>query len=268
MRMSVLGVIPARFASSRFPGKPLELLTGCTGIKKTLVQRTWEAASAAKSIDRLVVATDDIRIREEVESFGGECVMTSSACANGTERCAETLQNLGYSFDIVVNIQGDAPLIPYWFVDKLVESMHNSPNTGVATPVIRCDEASLQKFKEDASQGIVGATTVVFDMRWRALYFSKQIIPWVGASQYVDDSVSVYHHVGIYSYTHEALNFYLNSSSSSLEQQEGLEQIRFLEHGHSILCVEVDSRGREFWEVNNPDDIPRVEEGLNLARIL
>ena len=265
--MPVLAVIPARFASSRFPGKPLEVLTGCTGIKKSLIRRTWEAASQAGSIDRLAVATDDVRVRDEVESFGGECIMTSSACGNGTERCAETLDYFGDYFDIIVNVQGDAPLTPPWFVDDLVAAMRKSPGTGVATPVVRCDGAALKKFKEDSAKGLTGATTTVFDAKWRALYFSKQIIPWTGGGRFAGEPAPVFHHVGVYSYTPSALQFYLERRPSVLERQEGLEQLRFLEYGEPVLCVEVDGRGREFWEVNNPDDIERVEAGLRAAGI-
>lgn len=265
--MSVLGVIPARFASSRFPGKPLEPLIGCTGISKSLIQRTWEAATNTKSVDRLVVSTDDIRIRQEVESFGGECIMTSSACANGTERCAETLTSLGNFFDIVVNIQGDSPLTPPWFVDDLVTAMLQSSETEVATPVIRCSDSVFEKFQQDSSNGLAGATTVVFDTQWRALYFSKQIIPWTGHRYYSSSHSPVFHHVGVYSYTPEVLRFYANCKSSTLERQEGLEQLRFLEHGQTVHCVEVDGKDQEFWEVNNPDDIARVEEGLRIAGI-
>ncbi len=265
--MPVLGVIPARFASSRFPGKPLEPLTGSTGIEKSLIRRTWEAVSGAGSIDSLVVATDDIRIREEVESFGGKCVMTSSACGNGTERCADALNHFGGYFDIVINVQGDAPLTPPWFVDDLVAAIRNSPDIGVATPVIRCDGAVLKRFKEDNRKGLAGATTAVFDAGRRALYFSKQIIPWTDDSRFPEGLTPVYHHVGIYGYTADKLHFYADCSPSDLERQEGLEQLRFLEYGEPVLCVEVDGKGRDFWEVNNPDDIERVEAALLAAGI-
>lgn len=266
--MPVLGVIPARFASSRFHGKPLAPIVGCSGIEKSLVRRTWETVSKAKKIDRLVIATDDLRIQKEVESFGGECVMTSSACGNGTERCAETLDYFGDEFDLVVNVQGDALLTPPWFVDELVSAMGEEQVIEVATPVVCCDDATLEKFKEDNRNGLVGATTVVFGTERQALYFSKQIIPWSEGSQSGDEQhFPVYHHVGVYCYTPEALQFYLSCRPSPLEQQEGLEQLRFIENGEMILCVKVDGKGRDFWEVNNPDDIPRVEASLNAAGI-
>ena len=265
--MPVLVVIPARFASSRFPGKPLEPLVGVTGAAKSLVRRSWEAAAAANCVDRLVVATDDIRIREEVESFGGECVMTSSACGNGTERCAETLDIYGAYYEIIVNVQGDAPLTPPWFIEDLVSAMRASHGTAVATPVMRCDGAALSGFIQDRRNGLVGGTTAVFDAENQALYFSKEVIPWTGIEYRPDEPTPVFHHVGVYAYTPEALTVYARHRPGFLERLEGLEQLRFLEHGQSILCVEVDGRGRDFWEVNNPDDIAKVEAGLAAAGI-
>ncbi|MEP2846618.1 MAG: NTP transferase domain-containing protein, partial [Alphaproteobacteria bacterium] len=125
--MSVLIVIPARYASTRYPGKPLVALTGATGQKQSLIERSWRAASAVSGVDRVVVATDDDRIREAAEGFGAEVVMTSEACANGTERCAEAHAALGGGYDIVVNLQGDAPLTPHWFVEGLVQGLKDNP---------------------------------------------------------------------------------------------------------------------------------------------
>ncbi|MCB2124044.1 MAG: 3-deoxy-manno-octulosonate cytidylyltransferase, partial [Rhodobacteraceae bacterium] len=121
--MSVLVVIPARHASTRYPGKPLVALRGADGQARTLIRRSWEAAMAVTGADRVVVATDDDRIRIEAEGFGAEVVMTSTACRNGTERCAEAHAALGDRYDIVVNLQGDAPLTPHWFVEDLVTAL-------------------------------------------------------------------------------------------------------------------------------------------------
>ena len=137
--MPVLIVIPARYESTRYPGKPLAELKGATGLSKSLVQRSWEAARAVQGVDRVVVATDDDRIRDAALAFGAEVVMTSSACRNGTERCAEAFDVLGGGYDIVVNLQGDAPLTPAWFVEDLVTGLQGDPMAEVATPVLRCD---------------------------------------------------------------------------------------------------------------------------------
>lgn len=260
--MSVLVVIPARYASSRYPGKPLARLRGADGTAKTLIRRSWEAARGASVAERVVVATDDERIRNEAESFGAEVVMTSERCANGTERCADALDRLDAGPEIVVNLQGDAPLTPAWFVDDLVAGLRADPQAGVATPVLRCDGAALSGLLEDRRAGRVGGTTAVFGAGGRALYFSKEVIPFTGRNYAPDEKTPVFHHVGVYAYRPDALAAYGRMQSGPLEQLEGLEQLRFLEHGHRVLCVEVDGRGRSFWELNNPEDLPRIESML------
>ncbi|ATG48337.1 3-deoxy-manno-octulosonate cytidylyltransferase [Celeribacter ethanolicus] len=260
--MSVLIVIPARFASTRYPGKPLVELTGATGEKKSLIRRSWEAAVAARGVDRVVVATDDDRIRVASEAFGAEVVMTSEACANGTERCAEALENLGGGYDIVVNLQGDAPLTPAWFVEDLVAGLRAHPTAEVATPVLRCDGRALNGFLEDRRAGRVGGTTAVFGSDHKALYFSKEVIPYTSETYADADATPVFHHVGVYAYRPSALGAYPKWPMGPLERLEGLEQLRFLEQERPVLCVEVDARGRQFWELNNPEDVPRIEAML------
>lgn len=257
--MRVLIVIPARHASSRYPGKPLAWLTGATGQRKTLIQRSWEAACKVRGADRVVVATDDDRIRAAAESFGASVVMTSPACANGTERCAAAHEALGGGHDIVVNLQGDAPLTPPWFVEDLVDGLRADPDADAATPVLRCEGRALNGFLEDRAQGRVGGTTAVFARDGRALYFSKEVIPYTGQRFGPDAPTPVFHHVGVYAYRPGALGAYPGWQPGPLEMLEGLEQLRFLEHGRKVLCVEVEARGRQFWELNNPEDLPRLE---------
>lgn len=257
--MSVLIVIPARYASSRFPGKPLAELKGATGVSKSLIQRSWEAACEVNGVDRVVVATDDDRIKEASEAFGAEVVMTSESCANGTERCAEAFDALGGGDEIVVNLQGDAPLTPAWFIEDLVAGLRNDPMAEVATPVLRCDGRALNGFLEDRKAGRVGGTTAVFTTDRHALYFSKEVVPFTSETYADEDETPVFHHVGVYAYRPSALGAYPRWSSGPLEQLEGLEQLRFMEHGRQVLCVEVEARGRQFWELNNPEDVPRIE---------
>ena len=257
--MSVLIAIPARYASTRYPGKPLATLKGATGESKSLIQRSWEAACGVKGVDRVVVATDDERIREACEAFGAEVVMTSPECANGTERCAEAFDNLGGGYDIVVNLQGDAPLTPAWFVEELVEGLKRDPMAEVATPVLRCDGRALNGFLEDRKAGRVGGTTAVFTKDRHALYFSKEVIPFTSETYGDEEETPVFHHVGVYAYRPSALGAYPRWAVGPLESLEGLEQLRFMEHGHRVLCVEVEARGRQFWELNNPEDVPRIE---------
>jgi 3-deoxy-manno-octulosonate cytidylyltransferase (CMP-KDO synthetase) len=260
--MSVAIVIPARYASSRFPGKPLAPLKGATGAVKSLMERSWLAAKSVAGVDICVVATDDARIADEVHRFGGEVVMTPEACANGTERCAAALDGMSAAPEIVVNLQGDAPLTPPWFVEALIAHMQANPETPVATPVLRCDAHALEGFIADRKAGRVGATTAVFDRTGRALYFSKEVVPYTGDKPIVDGECPVFHHVGVYAYRPAALSAYVAMAPGRLEQLEGLEQLRFMEHGVAVQCVEVEARGAKFWELNNPEDTPRIEAVL------
>jgi 3-deoxy-manno-octulosonate cytidylyltransferase (CMP-KDO synthetase) len=257
--MSVLVVIPARYASTRYPGKPLVPLTGATGEKRTLIERSWLAACAVDGVDRVVVATDDDRIRTAAEAFGAEVVMTSTDCANGTERCAEAHAALGGGYDIVVNLQGDAPLTPHWFIEDLVAGLRANPEAEIATPVLRCDGETLNSLLADRKAGRVGGTTAVFGAGNNALYFSKEVIPFTSAEYADGDATPVFHHVGVYAYRPDALAAYPGWTVGPLEQLEGLEQLRFLENGRRVLCTEVDARERQFWELNNPEDVPRIE---------
>lgn len=257
--MSVLLVIPARFASSRYPGKPLVALRGASGDARTLIHRSWEAATAANGVDRVVVATDDDRIAKAASDFGAEVVMTSDTCQNGTERCAEAYDRIGGGYEIVVNLQGDAPLTPPWFVEDLIAGLRADPVAEVATPVLRCDGRALNGFLDDRRHGRVGGTTAVFGRDHKALYFSKEVIPYTARSYADDESTPVFHHVGVYAYRPSALAAYPRWDAGPLEQLEGLEQLRFLERERSVLCVEVEARGRQFWELNNPEDVPRLE---------
>lgn len=258
--MKTLIAIPARYASTRYPGKPLVTLKGPDG-EKTLIRRSWEAAMAVQGIDRVVVATDDARIADHARSFGAEVVMTSSDARNGTERCAEVaVQCPGY--DVIVNLQGDAPLTPAWFVENLVAGLARDPQADIATPVLRCTGKMVQGFLDDRRAGRVGGTTAVFGAGGRALYFSKEVIPFLGHAYAPDAPTPVFHHVGVYAYRPAALAAYPAWPIGPLETLEGLEQLRFLENGRPVLCVEVDPQGREFWELNNPSDVPVIEAML------
>lgn len=257
--MSVLLVIPARYASSRYPGKPLVELRGADGVPKTLIRRSWEAAQEVPGLDRVVVATDDDRIADHARGFGAEVVMTSAACRNGTERCAETFHAVGQEAEIVVNLQGDAPLTPPWFIEALIAGLRAAPKADVATPVLATSGRALRGFLQDRKAGRVGGTTAVFGADRSALYFSKEVIPYTGTDYPAEAATPVWHHVGVYAYRPGALAAYPSWPVGPLETLEGLEQLRFLEQGHKVLCVEVDARGRQFWELNNPEDVATLE---------
>jgi len=248
-------VIPARFQSARFEGKPLAMLRGATGVEKSLIQRSWEAGCAVPEAARVIIATDDTRIAEHASGFGAEVMLTSANAANGTERCAEVAKGLPEA-ELIVNLQGDAPLTPPEFVSAVIKAMQG---VDMATPVLRADPQTLRRLQGDRAQGLVGGTTAVFDDTHRALYFSKEVLPF---SDSLGPEDAVFHHVGLYAYRPEALRRYARWPMGRLERIEGLEQLRFLENGAAVRCVEVAAKGRVFWEVNNPPDIARVEAAL------
>jgi 3-deoxy-manno-octulosonate cytidylyltransferase (CMP-KDO synthetase) len=264
--VSVLIVIPARYASTRYPGKPLVELRGAGGKPRSLIRRSWEAAAEVPGVDRVVVATDDDRIADAARGFGAEVAMTPTTCRNGTERCAAVARDLG-GYEVIVNLQGDAPLTPPWFVSALVEAMLAHPARTVATPVLRCDAKALAGFLDDRRHGRVGGTTAVFDRAGRALYFSKEVIPYTGGPLGPGQEIPVFHHVGVYAYRQSALAAYPDWPVGPLETWEGLEQLRFMENGLAVHCVEVEARGRAFWELNNPSDVPRIEAILQQLRL-
>lgn len=257
-------VIPARYASTRYPGKPLATLTGASGKKRSLIERSVMAArSASQGQIPIFVATDDDRIAAEAQRIGADVIMTSETCRNGTERVAEAVAKAGITAEIVVNLQGDAPLTPPHFVTALIEAMRADPSCGMATPCLRCDAETVRNLLADRQAGRVGATTVVFDHAGRALYFSKEVIPFTNGKGVVDGVVPVFHHVGVYAYRPAALAAYSGWAQGPLETLEGLEQLRFLEHGHPIRMVQVSAPGAVFWELNNPTDVPLIEGYLS-----
>ncbi len=259
--MDTVIIIPARWASQRFPGKPLVELRGATGKPETLIARTVSAGQAVTGASRLLVATDDDRIAKEADRAGAETVMTDPDATNGTERVADAIARLDIAPDVVVNLQGDAPLTPPWFIEALIKAMED-PDVDVATPVLATEADHLDRLRADRQAGRVGATTAVRGADGRALYFSKEVLPFGGGS-----AAPVLHHVGVYAYRPTALAKYIGLPPGVAEVAEGLEQLRFLEHGIPVACVEVDARGRAFWEVNTPEDVPRVEAILREAKI-
>ncbi len=258
-------IIPARYASTRYPGKPLARLKGASGISKSLIQRSWECAMQVPDCAGVWVATDDDRIVEEVRAFGGQIVMTSPDCANGTERCADALERLGNVADVIVNLQGDAPLSPARLIPDLIDRLTSDPAAAMATPAVRASKETVRHLLADADAGRVGGTTVVMNAAGQALYFSKAIIPYVaraGGSQRLPD---VHLHLGIYAYRPSALAQYVTLPPSQLELAEGLEQLRFLHSGLPVSLLQIDALPWNVIELNNPSDVPLIE--TELARL-
>jgi 3-deoxy-manno-octulosonate cytidylyltransferase (CMP-KDO synthetase) len=251
----VLGVIPARYASTRFPGKALASLKN-----RTLIEQVWLRANRADSIDRLVVATDDLRIRDAALRFGAETWMTSPDHPSGTDRVAEVVRALEESYDIVVNIQGDEPLLTPTSLDRLVGGLRSAPAAQIATlaePIVDVEEL----FDPNVVK-------VVQRLDGGALYFSRSPIPYHrggGAALDIDfrgelgardGGLAGYRkHQGIYAYRREALLELTRMRSSPLESDEGLEQLRALQAGFSIQVVESDFHAQS---VDTPADLQRV----------
>jgi len=220
--MKTLAVIPARYASIRFPGKPLVMIQG-----KTMIQRVYEKASAAKQVDEVIVATDDQRIFQEVLNFGGKVMMTSPDHQSGTDRCGEVAAQFP-DFDVVINIQGDEPFIPEAMIDELVATFKQSSDTKIATLAKRIDhQASLHD---------PNTVKLVLDQQQNALYFSRQAIPyqrahpkeeWLAHHEY-------YQHIGIYIFDQHTLLDIVQLKVGQLEEVEKLEQLRWLAQGYKI----------------------------------
>ena len=174
------------------------------------------------------------------------------------------MSNARLEAEIIVNFQGDAPLTPSWFVEEIIASLKADKSTDMATPVLRLDRKSYTLFFEDRKSDRVGGTTVVFDKDMNALYFSKELIPFFEISKIEQDKpIPCYHHVGVYAYRKNILREYLSWPESNLEKLEGLEQLRFLSENKKVKCVEVSSRGNVFWELNNPEDVQRIEKVIS-----
>lgn len=250
---SSLIIIPARDGSTRFPGKPLAMLRGRDGASRPLIEWVWRAACAAAPPASVVVATDTARIADCVSGLGGQAVMTSANARNGTERCAEAYTLLGRKVDVVLNLQGDSPLVPPAHI-AAVAAAFTDPEVCVATPYVLCDDAMSRTLRDHYAAGRIGGTCVTLREDGCALYFSKAPIPH-GAQ-------SLRLHIGLYGYRPQALLDYARSGPTPLELAEGLEQLRYLEAGQQVRMVEVHQPPGGIWEVNNPEDVPLVEARL------
>jgi 3-deoxy-manno-octulosonate cytidylyltransferase (CMP-KDO synthetase) len=240
---SVLVVIPARYASSRFPGKPLAPIAG-----KPMIQHVVEGVRRAQTVSRVMVATDDDRIRKAVEEFGGEAILTRQDHRNGTDRVAEVATHV--PAEIYVNVQGDEPLIDPAAVDAIVSAMNEDDSIQIATPCV-----AISRPNEIMDPNVA---KVVLDFEGNALYFSRAPIPWVRDT---GETVAARHlkHVGLYAIRRNALMEYPTLPPGELEHLEQLEQLRWLENGFGIRVIETDY---DAVSVDVPADVERVEKRL------
>jgi 3-deoxy-manno-octulosonate cytidylyltransferase (CMP-KDO synthetase) len=259
--MNTVILIPARHASSRYPGKPLVELKGAGGAAKPLIQRSVEAARRVSGVSGVYVTTDDGRIADACTKFGVGVIMTSPECRNGTERCAEALASL-HDPDLVINFQGDALLTPPGFVEALIARMREDSDALVATPAMRLRSEEVRGLQAEEAAGRVGGTSVVTDAQGYALYFSKRLIPYLPKHALDERMSPVRLHVGVYAYRPEALERYVATPVSELETLVGLEQLRFLVAGVPMAVVDVETPPFALRELNNPEDVEPIEQAL------
>jgi 3-deoxy-manno-octulosonate cytidylyltransferase (CMP-KDO synthetase) len=259
--MNTVILIPARYQSSRYPGKPLVELKGAGGTAKPLIRRSVEAARRVPGVSGVFVTTDDERIAEACAAFGVGVVMTSPECRNGTERCAEALASL-HDPDLVINFQGDALLTPPRFVEALIARMEDDKDALVATPAMRLRSDEVRALQAEEAAGRVGGTSVVTDNQGRALYFSKRLIPHLPAGALDGAMSAIRLHVGVYAYRPLVLERYVETPVSELETLEGLEQLRFLAAGVPVAVVDVEAPPFALRELNNPEDVVPIERAL------
>jgi 3-deoxy-manno-octulosonate cytidylyltransferase (CMP-KDO synthetase) len=246
MMPRIIGIIPARYASTRFPGKPLAKIKG-----KTLIQRTYENASQCDTLEKLIIATDDKRIYDHALDFGAEVVMTSEDCPTGTDRLAEVIRNDPSldSVQIIINIQGDEPCLDPSIISQVAKSLEQNSDASMSTGITPLKE-------EDAFNSSV--TKCVIDQNNYALYFSRSLIP-AGKQQKFNPNIAYYKHLGVYGYRRDFLLLYSQLKSTPLQMAEDLEQLKVLEHGYKIITTVIHG---ECFDVNVPEDIQKVEKLL------
>ncbi len=243
--MKFVGIIPARYASTRFPGKPLALLGG-----KPVIQRVYEQVK--ECFDDLYVATDDSRIKDAVQSFGGKVVMTSPDCNNGTERCLDAYKRLALDCDVIVNIQGDEPFIQRRQVQTLLDCF-DSEETDIATLVKPFDAADgLERLE------CPNSPKVVLNEKGYALYFSRSVIPYLRGVEKEEwlEKHTFYKHLGVYAYRADLLEKLTTLPQSPMEKAESLEQLRWLENGYRIKVGVTDI---ETIGIDTPEDLERAK---------
>jgi 3-deoxy-manno-octulosonate cytidylyltransferase (CMP-KDO synthetase) len=252
-------VIPARFASTRFPGKPLHAINGVSMLERTVgaARRAGQAAGA-----RVLVATDDDRIANHAREIGAEPVMTDPDLPSGTDRCRAAMEIAAPDADFVVNLQGDAPFTPPEHVSALID---NATRADVVTPVIPLTWGALDSLREHKKSTPFSGTTCIRGEDGRAIWFSKNIIPGIRSEakmRAASDLSPVLQHVGLYGYTRAALIRIAALPTSRYEELEGLEQLRFLENGLSVYAVPVAAQALPSAGIDTPQDVAKAEAAL------
>lgn len=258
--VKTLVVIPARYGSSRFPGKPLAKIAG-----KEMLLRVVDIArkGTAKTEARIVVATEDQRIMDFCAAHGVECLMTSDACKTGSDRVCEAVKILDEKPEFIINLQGDNPVCPPWFIEELIKTFEEDKSVDLVTPCTELSWEALDKLRESKKTTPFSGTTCVADKNGYALWFSKNIIPAVRKEADLREKSAkspVLRHIGLYGYKAESLFKFKELEESPYEKLEGLEQLRFLENGMKIKIAKVDYGAFEGMSgVDSPEDVKRAE---------
>jgi len=244
----IVAIIPSRYASTRFPGKPLIDIMG-----KTMIQRVYEQTAKSKRIHKVVIATDDERIAAHVRSFGGNVVMTAESHPSGTDRCWDAVQQLEEDYEYIINVQGDEPFIDPGQVDELAAVLDGEVE--LATQMMKVDRHEIL-FDINEAKIVVNASN-------EAIYFSRMAIPYLKGVEQQEWHLhhTYYRHVGIYAYRRDVLEKITRLPVSALEKAESLEQLRWLENGYKIKCglTSFSSHG-----INTPEDLEKVLKLVNL----
>ncbi|MCH9755969.1 MAG: 3-deoxy-manno-octulosonate cytidylyltransferase [Gammaproteobacteria bacterium] len=258
--MKTLIVIPARFGSTRFPGKPLAKIAGASMLSR--VVDIAKTAMQTKENIELVVATDDMRISEHCDKLAVPSVMTPIECETGTDRALAAIHALQSSPDFIINLQGDVPLMPPAFITALLNEIEGDPSVSMLTPVTQLNWDDLDKLRHNKQTTPFSGTCAILDKHNNAVWFSKNIIPAIRkeAEFRLTSTLSpVFRHIGLYGYSRQLLEQYVTWEPSHYEQLEGLEQLRVLEQGHTIRCVKVTSNRPTLSGIDSPEDIERAE---------
>lgn len=245
---NILGIIPARYASSRFPGKPLAQIKG-----KSMLQRVYEQATKASLLNEVIIATDDARIAEHAKTFDAKVVMTKAEHPSGTDRCFEAYQLNKTKFEYIINIQGDEPFLDPEQINSLAQVCNGTVE--IATQMIKTTNHEVLFDK--------GEVKIVLNKNNEALYFSRSVIPAIKNQPESEwhKHFNYYRHVGMYAYRSDILEKITRLKPSALEQAESLEQLRWLENGYKITCVETDF---DSHCVDTPEDIEKVLRLMNI----
>lgn len=254
--MKIAIIIPARYGSTRFPGKPLALIAGQSMLSR-VVDLAREAADGRASV---TVATEDQRIGTHAAEIGVDCIVTSDECATGSDRALEAATQMDVRPDFIINLQGDAPFTPIEAIRAIMDAADGGHN--VVTPVHRLSWDALDQLRENKKVTPFSGTTCIVGGRGQAVWFSKNIIPAIRSEDRSQPLSPVYQHMGLYGYSTSALEKFCDLPQGYYEELEGLEQLRFLENGIAVQTVTVDAAGAQSG-IDSPEDLARAEEILN-----